>query len=58
MDPKLEQLLAEVVKKHIAEVLYLLVNVALPLEVLFSGLAQDIQLDEVLVPCEEAESLE
>ena len=53
MDSKLEQLFAEVVKKHDAEVLYLLVNVALPLDVLLSSLAQDVQLDEVLVPCEE-----
>ena len=56
MHPDFEELLSEVGEQHIAKVLNLLVDVALPLEALFVILRKNVQLNEVLVTCKKAYS--
>ena len=56
MHPDLEELLSEVGEQHIAKVLNLLIDVALPLEALFVILRKNVQLNEVLVTCKKAYS--
>lgn len=52
MDTQLEDLLSQVVEQHVAQVLHLFLDVALPFETLGLRLGQNIQLDEVLVASE------
>ena len=54
---KLYNLLPKVIEKHVTHVLHLLLDVGLPLEALCRSLRQNVQLDEMLIPGKETQSL-
>ena len=58
MDPELQDLLTEVIKQHVTQILHLFLDIGLPFEALIRSLGQDVELDEVLVASEETKSFE
>jgi hypothetical protein len=58
MDSNFKDLLSIVIEKQVAQILHLLVHVALPLEALCCCLREDVKFDKVLVSGEESQTFE
>ncbi len=58
MDPQFQNLLPELIKEQIAEILHFFVYITLPFEALGRRLRENVQFDEVFIAGEETKTFE